>query len=349
MQFLPILLGLLQLLDQVYKSLIGILWYACIYYGLSPHFTFLLPFLTNSSYTSLAGSIFNGFYFQFSVLILLLASLGMLALNSFSKPGSAYTFVMKWTVAVLIGGVSFFVISWLMSMLGMVYGTVFDSASFNWYNFLDFSSYSALVNSTNATSSSLGVLIEIFALTGYFVSVVSLLAILMVRQALMLFAIVLVPFATVLGSTSKGRKFSSIIWEIIVEMSVYPFLVLLCLYLAHIFAWDVPLQLAFLFLPTIIPGLLFATGNNFLSAPIFGFLGGLSLSGAAGRGLEAASIASMPFRGGAIGGAVKDGILMPLRDKNFISQVPRNNAEKAQLPWKELLDDELKYRKERLD
>lgn len=349
MQILPILLSIFQLVDQLYKSLIGIIWYACVYYGLNPHYVFLLPFLENNGYTSITSALFNGFFFQFSVLILLFVSLGTLILNTYSKPGSSYSFLFKWIVAVLIGAFSFFAITWLMSELGTVYGAVFHSAGFNWYNFLNFSSYSPISTETGPQSGTLGILIEIFALTGYFVSVTSLLAILMLRQALMLFAIVLIPFATILGSTSKGKRFSSIFWEIIIEMSAYPFLVLLSLYLAHIFALDVPLQLAFLFLPTIIPGLLFATGNSFLSAPLFGFLGGLSFSGVASRGMEAASIVSMPFRGGSMQGAIKDSALLPLREKNFISQVPRSNMVKDEMPWKDLLNEELKYRKERSD
>ncbi len=349
MQFLPILLTILQFIDQLYKSLIGILWYACIYYGLNPHYTFLLPFLSNSEFTELTNSLYSGFFFQFSVLILLLASLGALIINTYSKPSSGYIFLLKWIVAVLVGAVSVFVITWLLTLVGSLYGAVFKSAGFSWYNFLNFSSYSTLGRVPGNQSGSLGILIEIFALTGYFVSVTSLLAILMIRQALMLFAIVLVPFATILGSTSKGKRFSSIVWEIVIEMSVYPFFVLLSLYLAHIFAWDVPLQLAFLFLPSIIPGYLLATGNAFLGAPIFGFLGGLSLSGIASRGLEAANIATLPFRGGSIGGAVKDAAMLPLREKDFINQMPRSSISKGEMPWKELLNEELKYRKERLD
>lgn len=349
MQFLPILLSILQFIDQLYKSLIGVLWYACIYYGLNPHYSFLLPFLGNSEFISLTNSLYAGFFFQFSVLILLFASLGALIINIYSRPNSGYTFLFKWIVAVLAGAVSVFVITWLLSLVGTLYSAIFNSTSFSWYNFLNFSSYSTFSQVSNTQSGSLGILIEIFALTGYFVSVTSLLAILMLRQALMLFAIVLVPFATILGSTSKGKRFSSIVWEIIIEMSAYPFFVLLSLYLAHIFAWDVPLQLAFLFLPTIIPGYLLATGNSFLNAPIFGFLGGLSLSGAASRGLEAANIATMPLRGGSIGGSVRDAAMLPLREKHFINEVPRNNVSKREMPWKELLNDELKYRRERLN
>ncbi len=349
MQLLSILLSVLQLIDQVYKSLIGVLWYATIYYGLNPHYTFLSPFLADKGYISLTHDLYYGFYFQFSVLILLLASIGTLVLNSFSKPGSSHVLLLKWLTAIITGAVSFFLISWLLSLIGSIYGVIFNSANFSWYNFLNFSSYSAFSTVTGTKAGSLGILVEIFALTGYFVSVVTLMAALMIRQALMLFAIALVPFATVLGSTNRGKRFSSITWEILAEMSAYPFLVLLCLYLSHIFSWDVPLQLAFLFLPTIIPGLMFATGNYFLNAPLLGFLGGLSLSDAAGRSLEAANIATVPFRGGTFGGAFRDGAMLPLREKNFISQIPRAGVSKDEMPWKELLSDELKYRKERFD
>ena len=344
-----LLIGIFQFIDQIYKSLIGILWYACIYYGLNPHFVFLLPFLSNHGFTTLQQTFLGGFYFQFSALALMFASIGGLILNNLSMAEASRQFFLKWLTAVIVGGVAFLAISWLMAVLGSIYGSVFLGVNFSWYNFLNFSSTSYLNSGVSPKANSLGLLIEIFALTGYFVSVTSLLAILMIRQALMLLAILIVPFATVLGSTRKGAKYATIIWELIMEMSVYPFLVLLSLYLAHIFSWDMPLQLAFLFLPTILPGLLFATGNSFLSAPLFGFLGGMSLGGVASRGMEAATIAAGPFRGGTFRGAARDGALMPLREKNFINQVPRSSARGQDMPWKEMLNEELKYRKERPD
>ncbi len=346
MQIVSTLLSFLQLLDQLYKSLIGVLWYTSTYYGLNPHYTFLQPFLSNTGYVSLTQAVFNGFYFQFAVLVLLFASIATLILNVISKPGSGYSFLLKWIVAVLLGGISFFVVDWMMAIFGGVYSILFHSSSFSWYNFLNFSSYSWFSSSSNVKSSSLGVLVEFFTLTGYFVSITSLFTILMLRQALMLFSIVLLPFATILGSTEKGRKIAAIFWEIIIEMSIFPFLVLLSLYLAHTFGSDVPLQLAFLFLPSIIPGLLFRTGNSFLSAPLLGFLGGLSFSSVAGRGFEAAKIVSAPFEGGSFKDTIKNGMTLPLGENHSLSSLTRKESSNEEMPWKALLNEELKERKQ---
>jgi hypothetical protein len=341
-----IILSVFQFLDQIYKSLIGVLWYTTIYYGLNPHYTFLLPFISNNRYEYLTQTVFDGLFFQFSVIVLMIASIGTLILNAVSRPGSSYSFLLKWIVAVLLGGISIFVVEWLMTLFGSAYSTLFSSTGFSWYNFLNFSSYPLFSHSSNIKNGTLGIIVEFFAMTGYFVSVTSLFAFLMLRQALMLFSIVILPFATILGSTGRGKRLAGMMWEIIIEMSFYPFLVLLSLYLAHIFGPDVPLQLAFLFLPSIIPGLLFTTGNSFLSAPVLGFLGGLSFSGVAGKAIDMTSLASKPFMGESLQNTMKNGLTLPLKEKNSLEQMSKNGAAKEEMPWKTLLDEELKYRKE---
>ena len=167
MQILSLLIGVLQFIDQIYKALIGVLWYAAIYYGLNPHYTFLSPFLADKSYISLTHALYYGFYYQFSVIVLLFASVGALILNSFSKPGSSYQILVKWLTAVIIGAVSFFMISWLLSLIGTVYGALFNSVGFNWYNFLNFSSSISFQGISLLGTLALGIwLMKFFSLRG---------------------------------------------------------------------------------------------------------------------------------------------------------------------------------------
>lgn len=340
-------MSILNTLDTVYKAVIGVLWNATVSFGLSPKFAFLIPFTSYGSFRNLGLFLSGPFYFQIAALVLLISSSLTLAYNSFVEPMSYGRYIARIATSLIVGSISFFLVIWALKGLDAVYQIIYSSSNLNWNNFLLFSSsvYTAKVHPY--VNGSYSALIELFALTGYFTAVVSLFAELMLRQALMLMAILLLPVGTVLYSVDRGRRFAVILWEIIVEMSIFPFLILVCLYLANVFSWDMPLQLAFLFLPSLIPGLFFATGNSFLSAPVMGFLGGMSLSRTVGKGVEAGSIVSGLVDGTDPAAAVKRGALFPVTEKNPLSRNLNHEDKTANMmPWKDLMEEELRYRKE---
>lgn len=345
MQALPIITEILLLVDQAYKSLIGILWIALINYGLSPHYAFLIPFTTYKPYLSLENALINGFYFQFAVIVTLVVIMVALISNSFLKPKSLTLIFIRVTAAVVLGAVSFYSFSWGLSMLDSTYASVYYGAHLNWSNYLLFSSGLEHQGDTSILQSSISLIVQFFTLSAYFVSVVSLFTILMLRQALMLFSLLIVPLATVLTSLDIGKRYGKVIWEILIEMSAYPFIVIASLFLAHIFNWDAPLQLAFLFIPSLLPGILFTTGRSFLSAPIMGFLGELSLSGAASKGFGSMAIASDLAHGGSFSKSIKDTMAIPLSENSFPGTMTGGKKDN-EMPWKDLLSEELKYRKE---
>ena len=346
MQVLPLILGLLNGLDTIYKALIGILWDSTIAFGLSPHFAFLVPFTSYGKYQILGSFITRDIFFQFASLIILVSSTLTLAYNSFNEPKPYSRYLVRITTSVILGSVSFFLMIWVLTALGSLYATIYNTSGVNWSNFLLFSSNSFSSSSHPVVENNYTALIEIFELTGYFTAALSLFAELMLRQALMLLALLLLPIGTVLYSLEHAKKFAVILWEILIEMSAYPFLVLGCLYLGHLFSWDMPLQLAFLFLPSLIPGILFATGNSFLSAPVMGFIGGLSLSRTVGKGVEAGSIAAGIVEGAGAASTIKRGISFPVTERNPLAKNKVYQRTSRDMPWKELLGEELKYRKE---
>ncbi len=340
------ILGLLNGLDTIYKALIGILWDSTISFGLNPHYAFLVPF-TNYGKFKILGSLITGeVFFQFASLVVLVSSVITLAFNSFNEPKPYGKYMVRITTAVILGAISFFLMTWVLAALGSVYSTIYNTSGIQWSNFLLFSSNAFGGSSQPVVENNYTAIIEIFVLTGYFTAALSLFAELMLRQALMLLALLLLPFGTVLYSLEHARKFTVILWEILIEMSAYPYIVLGCLYLGHIFAWDMPLQLAFLFLPSLIPGIMFATGNSFLSAPVMGFIGGLSLSRTVGKGVEAGSIAAGAVEGAGAASTFQRGVSFPVTERNPLAKNMVYQKKSNDLPWKELLDEELKYRKE---
>lgn len=346
MQILSYFTDLFVFVDQLYKSIIGVLWVALVSYGLRPGYAFLIPFTGSTPYTDLEGAILSGFYYQLSMAVILVAIVSLLVYNSLSGPRSISASFTRIASTVIFGSLSFMITTWALSGLNNIYASIYGGAGIDWYNYLLFSSSFPSPTAGSLTQSYLSIAIQFFSLTAYFISVVSLFAILMLRQALMLLCLLILPIATVLMSVNFGRKYGKIVWEIMVEMSAYPFLVLASLYLAHIFSWDAPLQLAFLFLPSILPGMLLASGRSFLSAPVLGFLGGLSMEGIAGRGMQLGNIASSAFKGGSLSNATRNALMAPLTDAKAMPGNRPGNSSSNGMPWKELLSEELKYRRE---
>ncbi len=346
MQVLPLLLSLLNALDTVYKGVIGILWNAAVTFGLSPKYAFLIPFTSYSSFQNLGMYISGALFYQIAALVMLISSAATLAYNSFGEPRPYITYIARIATSVIIGSVSFLFMVWILKSLDHIYSTVYGGAGVNWSNFLLFSSNIFQASAHPVSNGDYAALIELFTLTGYFTAVVSLFAELMLRQALMLLALLILPLGTVLYAFDRGRRFATVLWEILVEMSAFPFLVLLCLYLANIFAWDTPLQLAFLFLPSLIPGIFFATGNSFLSAPIMGFLGGMSLTRTMGKGVEAGSIIGGIANGTGAADSLKRGAMFPVTERNPLTKNFQATGNRDEMPWRDMLKDELKKRKE---
>lgn len=343
---LSLVLELLSLIDQAYKSIIGVLWIALIRYGLRPDVAFLSPFTSYDAYRQLELNLSGPIYLQYSSIIVLAATSIMLFLNGFVKPQSSTHFLFRIFSAVILGFISMYIAITALDFVNSIYGVLYSSSGINWSNFLLFSSNDYLSGSPNPVGGPYSVLIEVFTLTGYFTATVSLFSILMIRQALMLFAIIVLPFTTVLVVFNRIPRISLVVWEIIVEMSFYPFFVLLSLYLGHVFSWDVPLQLAFLFLPSILPGLLFASGKGFLTAPVLGFLSEMTFSASTGSVIGAAGIVTGAIGGNSAVSKVRDLSLMPVTKgkMNIFSKGERANGES--LPWKEMISEELKYRRE---
>lgn len=345
MQVFPILSEILNLVDQAYKAVIGVLWSALVTYGLAPKYAFLTQFTSYTPYQNLEGALFVGAYFQFTIIAIIIATLVALFLNSFIRPQTTQLFVIRVAVAVILGSVSFILSVWAFSVLGGMYSILYNNSGISWSNFLLFSSHNYAPVAGNTAGGDYSILIEAFTLTGYFTSVISLFSILMIRQALLLFSLTILPFATILMVFNRASRFTERVWEIIIEMAAYPFFVLLCLYLGHIFSWDVPLQLAFLFLPSILPGYLFVSGRSFLSAPVLGFLGGMTMAGTVGRGLEAAGIVSGVMKGGATMNTLKDAALLPFRENRSSHLYAAGEGKPGAIPWKELVNEELRSRK----
>ncbi len=342
---LELLYYIIDAINLLYKTLIQFFWYNAISYGLSPGNAFLLPDLGNKSFLNLYNLMLNSAFLPASAIIIIVASLGVLFYNSFYRPMNPAYNLMKWVVSISIAAVSLLIVENVLFVLQGCFDYLFRNMGVNWYSFYSFSGgFSTFLASNPVGSADQGIL-QFLALSAYFIAVVSLFGMLMMRQALMILMILILPFSTILYSLDIGKKYAKIVWEFIAEMMVYPFLVLLSLYMAYIFSGNVPLQLAFLFVPIVIPAILFFSGRGVTSLPMLSFFGGLTMGAVVSRATALSSGLGRTMASGSRAEGMKAVALSPMQDRipqkmNDMKRTPDNSP-----PWKQIRDEELKYRK----
>jgi len=336
---------IIDAINLIYKTLIQYFWYNTVSYGLSPGNAFLLPELNKTSFINLYSMLFNSAFLPLAMVMIILSSLGVLFYNSFYRPLNPGYNLMKWIVTVSIASLSLLIVETVLLELQGAFDYLFRNMGINWYSFYNFSGGFSSFSSSHLLGSDNQELLQFLVMSAYFIAVVSIFGVLMMRQALMIIMILILPFSTVLYSFNFGRKYAKIVWEFIAEMMIYPFFVLLSLYLAYIFSSDMSLQLAFLFVPTVLPAILFFSGKGLTSLPLMSFVGGLTMGAVASRGIALSSGIMGTIRSGSRLDGAKGVALSGLQDRFPQKLSGMKRSPDTGIPWKQMLDEEMKYRK----
>ncbi len=340
-----ILYYIIDAINLLYKTLIQYFWYNTISYGLSPSNAFLIPDLKNQSFLNLYNMLFKTAFLPISAVAIIASSLAVLFYNSFYKPLNPGYNLMKLVAAISIAALSLMIVESVLMELQQGFDYLFKNIGVNWYSFYNFSGGFSKFSVSHPIGSANQEILQFLVLSAYFIAVISLFGVLMMRQALMILMILILPFTTILFSLNIGKKYAKIVWEFIAEMMVYPFLVLLSLYMAYIFSSNIPLQLAFLFVPIVVPTILFFSGRGLTSLPLLSFVGGLTMGTVVSRGIGLTSGLGGAVLSDSIGGSVKNIALSPLQDRIPQKTANMKRSPDSSLPWKQILDEEMKYRK----
>jgi hypothetical protein len=138
------------------------------------------------------------------------------------------------------------------------------------------------------------------------------------------------------------QKYSKVMWEIFIEFSMFPFLALLSLSLAENFRNYVPLQLAFLALPALLPGYLFFSGRGPSHTPFLNLFGSM----AAGSFVSTVAGYSMAFSEMGSGDFMRGfSRFIQLPSSNSTSTKPSINRAVPRDVYAEAANEELKFRR----
>lgn len=341
-EIINVILLLLKAAVSLYYPLMELMWQGIYKYGIMENSAFLGFVFDNRSFLILYSTIYR---YTIPVLITALIGLVSLLIIIFSSKNSAVSInsvYLRTAATVIISSSTFYIFSSLLSFLGTVYALIYSYSNIDFENFSSVSGISILP--VAGTSISADLLLRFLLLSAYFAALASLFAVLMFRQAIMIFMILLMPFFTALYIFNPTGKYTKMAWELTMEMTMFPFAVILSLTLASFFRSDVPLNLAFLFLPTVLPGFMLFSGRGLSSTPMMGLIGGMTLGSITSRG---SGIAMSSMDAAATGNplpVLAASVLMPAADYKTIKRntIPTTK----EVSWlDEALKDDMKYRK----
>jgi hypothetical protein len=342
-QLLQIVLYGVEALTRIYTPLLGLMWNFAIRYGLQGNMSYLGFAMGNTSYLGLYSYLYGSIMPAMISLVLGISAMLIIA-GSGNSPGTMHrNQVIRIFLSVTVAAGSMAIMSLLLSSLQVPFDILFDRGNVDWYSFYSVFS-SGAVAGTGTRSSTVSVIARFLLLSAYFIAVTSLLAVLVFRQALMILFILIMPVLTILACLDVGVKYAKMAWELVLEFMFFPFAVMLSLMLARIFSADVALNLAFLFLPSVLPGYLMFSGRNLSTAPMMSFIGGMTLGGAASRTAGIATSFMDSASAGSPIRAMSSIALAPAADYRLVS-----GFRAAKMDRKPLLEDvkneELSYRK----
>lgn len=255
---------LISLANQAYVSLIAIIWYYVVHFGLSPKYAYPTGIENNAGFMAFYHSLFNRVYISIGGLLALIASFALVASNSIGRQQLPSTLLYRLIFAISLSFFSFQISMLILRFFESVFLEMWNYGTINWLSLFSVTGTVSQLK-TSYHSSPYFEVMKFLLLTVYFTGTGSLLAVLEIRQALTIFLVLTMPLFSLLfvikGLDSWAVKF----WKLLIELSALPFFILIILYNIHFFYHNFLLQAAFLLLAASSPYLM-VSGGSLLSS-----------------------------------------------------------------------------------
>lgn len=256
--------AVISLANQAYLAVIAAIWYYAMHFGLTPQYSFPLGLGNKPSFTTFYDEIFGGVYVELVGVAILIGAFILLASNSMGRISAPSSFLYRVMFSVSLSFFSFQLCIFIMKFFRALFLQVWDLPDINWLSLF------SVTNSVGQIRASFGQdpffeVMEFLLLSSYFIGSGALLAILEIRQAILIFLILTLPifsmFFMVKGLDGIAMKF----WKLFLEINALPFFIVIIIYAVHLFPSNFLLQIALIFLAAATPYML-VTASNVLSS-----------------------------------------------------------------------------------
>lgn len=266
-ELLSLLTSLVALIDRVYIYVISAFWSLSVKYGLNPGYAFAQNEFTNTRFSSLLDS-FTGFYPQLIAIAFTISSLIYLFENSFIVAQEWEHYLIRAFLVFSVIIFSFDIIRGILYLENSLYSTIWSNSGIAWNSLISLIGNHLNIGFSLNLSQNENNVVEFFLLTALFASVGTLFGVLMLRVAIILILVVVLPFLSTLLFIRRFDSFTLRFWSLFLQLSIIPFLTLIPLYIAAITVDDFPLQLALIVSAALLP-VLFVTSSRVFSVGSF--------------------------------------------------------------------------------
>jgi hypothetical protein len=208
------------LLNMARPSII-ILWQITVRYGLNPKYSYLQFINPGTPFLNFYNYLFNSIYTYMIMAIITLAAASALVYNSFVKPYPSIRLIMRIFVAIFLFEASYRISIILLKLSYAFYIPIYDLKP-SWSN-IEISGLS-LKNT----------LISILFNGSFALAIFMLFGILIVRQALIIFFIILLPVASLMFIIPGSEKHVIRFFRIFFEIAFFPFFTIIIVYIIGI-------------------------------------------------------------------------------------------------------------------
>ncbi len=240
--------SIINIINNILRSSLAGAWYIMVYYGLNPKMSY--DNIISGNYLGFLGSLYNIYYDAFSISIIASSIIYLIYYSLGIKKGVTGQ-IARYIIAgiFMISSYRIFYYILLISKYAFLY--IWNGT--DWYSIFNVSSVSGYSGLT-----------LLFLNGSYFTGIVMLAFSLVIRQALLIIMIFIMPLSSMLILFPGTERYFIRIIKIIIELSIFPVISILSLYLMRFFPGDIPLQIGFIYAAVILPGLIFRTMSGFL-------------------------------------------------------------------------------------
>ena len=327
--------SLFSLVDDAYLAIISPFWNLAVNYGLNPDYSFYSIIGTNSAYVNIYNLVFASFYFILAEILILGGIIAFMITNPFLGPVNRNTFIIRLGIGAILPLFALQVLSLFLNFSGDAFLSIWNGAGINWSSGLSLVNLGSGLQSISGVNSTYLPVMEFFFLSGYFLSIVSLIITLELRQALLIVLSIAIPIFSITFVIPKLDQYAMRLWKLFFEAALFPFFTIIGVYFAIEYSGVFLLQLAFLIFAGSSPFVIVSAFRIFSSGSFLGIVNGLSLENSIGRAANiGSSVASM------------DALRTGLSVAGINPSVAISGSKNGGINWQEIYNRDFDYRRE---
>lgn len=249
------------------------LWQLIITYGLGQPYAFPYSSSDLTIITPLFKHITNELAIPIALSAIFLSSIKIMMTR---KGEDLNRIFWRMSLGILLFFLSLDISKYILEFSYLVFNSVWAYGSINWMSIMTSSEIMSYLSNMASGGNTLSALL---LSSGYFAATFILLSFLMLRDALIIVFIILLPIVSLLMVVTELYERMLQLWVMFIELSLIPFPIAIALYLSSIYSDVFFMHLAFLWAACLIPSIFMTKGGLFRNLMSLDILSGVSLLG----------------------------------------------------------------------